>query len=67
MAWGAPTPMSSGGRSAVQTSSGIPARSASTTAGCSSTAAVPLVVRTTTASPLPAASPRAMKPPLRSS
>ena len=50
MACGAPTSISSGGRSAVQTSSGTPARSASTTAGCSSTAAVPLVVRTTAGS-----------------
>ena len=62
-----PTSCSSGGRLAVHTSSGTPARSASTTAGCSSTAAVPLVVRTITASPDAAASPRARKPPLRSS
>ena len=46
MVWGAPTSRSSGGRSAVQTSSGTPARWASTTAGCSSAAAVPLVVST---------------------
>ena len=37
------------------------------TAGCSSTAAVPLVVRTMTSSPDAAASPRARNPPLRSS
>ena len=57
MACGAPTSWSSGGRLAVHTSSGTPARSASTTAGCSSTAAVPLVVSTTTASPDAAARP----------
>ena len=49
--WGAPTPCSSGGRSAVQTSSGTPARSASTTAAWSSTEAVPLVVTTTAGRP----------------
>ena len=47
MVWGAPTSRSSGGRSAVQTMSGTRARSASTTAACSSAAAVPLVVSTT--------------------
>ena len=67
MACGAPTSWSSGGRLAVHTSSGTPARSASTTAGWSSTAAVPLVVSTITASPDAAASPSARKPPLRSS
>ncbi len=41
-----------GGRRCT-TRSGTPARSASTTAGCSSTAAVPLVVSTTTGSPVP--------------
>ena len=46
MVWGAPTSRSSGGRSAVQTMSGTPARSASTTAAWSSAAAVPLVVTT---------------------
>ena len=59
MACGAPTSRSSGGRSAVQASSGTAARSASTTPGCSSAAAVPLVVSTTAgrpvASPMPTA------------
>ena len=41
MACGAPTSISSGGRFAVHTSIGTRARSASTTAGCSSTAAAP--------------------------
>ena len=52
MACGAPTSRSSGGRSAVHTSSGTPARSASTIAGCSSAAAVPLVVSTSAGRPV---------------
>ena len=64
---GAPTPWSSGGRSVVTTSIGTPARSASTTDGCSSTAAVPLVVTTTAGRRLARPSPRAMKPAERSS
>ena len=47
--------------------SGTRARSASTTDGCSSTAAVPLVVSTTVGSPVPRARPSARKPALRSS
>ena len=51
MVWGAPTSRSSGGRSAVHTSIGTRARSASTTDGCSSAAAVPLVTTTTAGRP----------------
>ncbi len=59
MVCGAPTPWSSGGRSAVQTTRGTPWWDASTTLGCSSAAAVPLVVSTTTALEVAAASPMA--------
>ena len=51
MVWGAPTSCSSGGRSAVHTSSGTSAWWASTTAGWSSAAAVPLVDSTTAGRP----------------
>ena len=67
MVWGAPTSRSSGGRSAVTTSSGTRSRSASTTAGCSSAAAVPLVVSTTAGRPVARPSPSAMNAPERSS
>ena len=67
MACGALTSRSSGGRSAVQASSGTPARSASTTAGCSSAVAVPLVVSTTAGRPVARPSPSARNPPERSS
>jgi hypothetical protein len=67
MAWGAPTSRSSGGRSAVQASSGTAARSASTTAGWSSAAAVPLVVSTTAGRPVASPTPRARNAAERSS
>ena len=67
MVWGAPTPCSSGGRSAVHTSRGTLASWASTTAGCSSTAAVPLVHSTTAGRPVAIPSPSARKPADRSS
>ena len=67
MVCGAPTSRSSGGRSAVHTSIGTPARSASTTAAWSSTAAVPLVTTTTAGRPVASAIPRAVKPADRSS
>ena len=51
---GAPTSRSSGGRSAVQTSSGTSAWWASTTAGCSSAAAVPLCTAAPPGGPWPA-------------
>ncbi len=57
--WGAPTSSSSGGRLAVSASSGTPAWWASTTAGCSSAAAVPLVVSTIAGRPVADPSPRA--------
>jgi hypothetical protein len=47
--------------------SGTPPYEASTTAGCSSTAAVPLVVATTAGRPDPNPKPRATKPADRSS
>ena len=64
---GAATPCSSGGRSAVAAMSGTALWCASTTAGCSSTAAVPLLVRTTAGRPLASPIPSAMNAPLRSS
>ena len=64
---GAPVSCSSGGRSAVHTSSGTPAWCASTTEGSNSATAVPLVTQTTTGRPLARAIPRAKKPALRSS
>ena len=67
MACGAPTSRSSGGRSAVHASSGTPARSASTIAGCSSAAAVPLVVRTSAGRPVADPTPSARNAPERSS
>ena len=67
MVWGAPTPRSSGGRSAVHTMSGTRARSASTTAACSSAAAVPLVVSTTAGRPVAIPIPRPVNPAERSS
>ena len=54
---GAPVSCSSGGRSAVHTMSGTPAWCASTTAGCSSTAAVPLVTQMTVGRPVAIAEP----------
>ena len=65
--WGAATPCSSGGRSAVAAMNGTPLWWASTTAGCSSTAAVPLLVSTTAGRPLARPNPSAMKAALRSS
>ena len=59
MACDAPTSCSSGGRSAVHASSGTCAWWASTTAGWSSTAAVPLVVNTTAGRPVASPSPSA--------
>ena len=67
MVWGAPTSRSSGGRSAVQTSSGTRPRSASTTAACSSAAAVPLVTTTTAGRPVAIPIPSAVNPADRSS
>src|SRR4051812_22640158 len=63
----APTSRSSGGRSAVSTSSGTPASCASTTAGRYSAAAVPLVQASTTGRRVALARPSAKKPPARSS
>src|SRR3954447_12349745 len=63
----APTSRSSGGRSAVRTSSGTPASWASTTAGRYSAAAVPLVQASTTGRRVAFARPSAKKPPERSS
>ena len=65
--WFAPTPRSSGGRSAVSASSGTPACAASSTAGCRFAAAVPDVVTTTTGRPDAFASPSARNPADRSS
>ena len=67
MVWGAPTSRSSGGRSAVQAMSGTPPRSASTTAACSSAAAVPLVVTTSAGCPPARPIPSAVKAAERSS
>ena len=67
MVWAAPTPWASGGRSAVTATRGTPAWWASMTAGCSSAAAVPLVVRTTAGRPVRMAMPRAKNPAERSS
>ena len=65
--WGAPKPWSSGGRSAVTATMGTPAWWASMTAGCSSEAAVPLVVTTGAGTPVARARPRAKNPAERSS
>src|SRR6516164_8577892 len=62
MVWGAPTPRSSGGRSAVSRTSGTPARSASTTAGVSSAAAVPEVTTIATGARSASARPIAKNP-----
>ena len=64
---GAPTSRSSGGRSAVQTRSGTSAWWASTTAGCSSAAAVPLLHTSTAGRPVASPRPSAMKAAERSS
>ena len=66
VAWLAPTPRSSGGRSAVITTSGTPACEASSTAGCRLATAVPDVVTIATG-PLTLASPTARNAALRSS
>ena len=58
MVCGAPVSCSSGGRSAVQTISGTRAWCASTTAGCSSAAAVPLVTQMTVGRPVAMAEPQ---------
>src|SRR3954449_10546516 len=63
----APTSRSSGGRSAVSTSSGTPASWASTTAGRYSAAAVPLVHASTTGRRVALARPSAKNAPERSS
>ena len=65
--WGAPTPWSSGGRSAVRTSSGTKAWDASATQACSSAAAVPLVTTIATGIRVTRARPSAKNPALRSS
>ena len=67
MVWGAPTPWSSGGRSAVSTRSGTKAWDASATQACSSAAAVPLVTTIATGSRVARARPSAKNPALRSS
>ena len=67
MVCGAPIPCSSGGRSAVSMSIGTLSRSASTTAACNCTAAVPLVVSTTAGRPVARAMPSAMNEADRSS
>src|SRR5947207_11702717 len=67
MVWGAPTPCNSGGRSAVSASSGTRARSASTTAACRWTAAVPLVVSTIAGRPVAKPRPSAANAAERSS
>jgi hypothetical protein len=64
---GAPTPWSSGGRSAVHAMIGTRSWWASTTAGCRFTAAVPLVVSTGTGRPVTRAMPSATNPADRSS
>src|SRR5918997_1939531 len=65
--WLAPVPITSGGRSALSTSSGTPAYDASSTAGCRFATAVPDVVQTGTGRPDRSASPSARKPAVRSS
>ena len=67
MAWLAPVPRSSGGRSAVSTSNGTPDSSASITAGWKFAAAVPEVQTTATGRPLALARPRARNAADRSS
>ena len=67
MVCGAPTPRSSGGRSAVHTIRGTPAWWASTTAAWKWVAAVPLVHRATAGTPVGDAVPRAMNAAQRSS
>ncbi len=67
MAWFAPTSRSSGGRSAVMTTSGVREWNASTTAGWNSAAAVPDVQSSATGLPVALASPTPKKDPLRSS
>src|SRR4051794_4647833 len=67
MVWPAPVSRSSGGRSAVQTSSGTRAWWASSTAGCSSAAAVPEVQTMTAGRPDALAAPRAKNDADRSS
>ena len=65
--WLAPVPRSSGGRSAVSSSSGMADSSASITAGWKFAAAVPDVHTTATGRPLALASPRAVNDAERSS
>ncbi len=67
MVWGAPTSRSSGGRSAVTTSSGTAAWCASTTAAWRWVAAVPLVQTSTAARPVASPTPSAANPAERSS
>src|ERR1700722_11009932 len=67
MVCGAPTPRSSGGRSAVITIRGTNAWEASATQGWSSAAAVPLVTTMATGTFVTSARPSAKKPALRSS
>ena len=67
MVCGAATSRSSGGRSAVHTSSGTSAWLASTTAACSSTAAVPLVHSSTAGRPVARPRPSARNDAERSS
>ena len=67
MVWGAPNPCSSGGRSAVRTTRGTRARSASTTAAWTSAAAVPLVVTSRAGRPLARPIPNAVNDAERSS
>ncbi len=62
MAWLAPVPRSSGGRSAVSRSSGTPPVSASMTAGCRFATAEPEVTTTAAGRPLPRPRPIARKP-----
>ncbi len=67
IAWLAPVPRNSGGRSAVSTSSGTPDASASITAGWKLAAAVPEVHSAATGRPLALARPRARNAAERSS
>ncbi len=67
MVWGAPTSRSSGGRSAVHTTSGTSAWWASMTAACISAAAVPLVQTATAGRPVASPMPSAAKEAERSS
>jgi hypothetical protein len=67
MAWLAPIPRSSAGRSAVSTTSGTPDSSASITAGWKLAAAVPEVHSTATGSRLALARPSAVNEAERSS